>query len=275
MRQIGLHLRIMTNLLDMVAQAVRLNLQIFQCFFVHQVTGLYLEPDDDEIKQFRLLREKYFDTLYVHGSYWMNLAGPNYENTLHTLKREFTLAHQLGFNTVVLHPGSWSGSQTKSQGIDTIARVLNAVCQREAGITILLENMAFGQKTIGSDLTDFQELRKKIDKPEMIKFCIDTAHAFAYGYNIIDPHEQKKFIQLIETTLGAKAVKLLHINDTQEKLASKRDKHDAVGKGSIGVDALRSFMLQPELAEIPCILELPELAEDEQKHYLDLVRSWH
>jgi deoxyribonuclease-4 len=273
MRQIGLHLRVKTNLVDLAKSAIDLGLKIFQCFFVQQQTGLYLEPSHEEIKQFRAIRDKHFDTLYAHAAYWINLASANFNNTLYLLRQELALAGQLGFNALVVHPGSWTSQPSKAEGLQAIARVLNAVLEREDSMPIILENLAFGQKTIGSDFDDFKQLRAKFDKPEKIKFCVDTAHAFAYGYDIKTESEQREFIDMLSNAVGLDSIHLLHVNDTQEQLGSKKDKHDILGEGSIGVAPLKLFINQPEMRDIPCILELPDVAVDVQRRCLKIIKE--
>ncbi len=117
-------------------------------------------------------------------------------------------------------------------------------------------------------------MRSKLDQPEKVGFCIDTAHAYAFGYNVADEQEQDAFIDLIGKTIGFDALSLIHLNDTKELLSSKRDRHDIIGQGMIGAHHLKRFMHHPKLVSVPVLLELPSLPEEEQKAILHTVNSW-
>ena len=93
----------------------------------------------------------------------------------------------LSFLILFCHSGSAKGSTHYKEGVDILARALNILLKQEARIKVVLENTAHGKLTVGSDLTDFYELRQKLDNPERISFCVDTSHAYAYGYDIADP----------------------------------------------------------------------------------------
>src|SRR5207244_2099203 len=113
------------------------------------------------------------------------------------------------------------------------------------------------------------------DDPDKIVFCIDTAHAYSYGYNLVDLESQKQFIHLIEECIGFKRVVLIHLNDTQEKLGSYIDKHALLGEGKIGLEPLKHFILHPHIINIPLILELPIVSEEEELTLLHKVAQWY
>ena len=142
-------------------------------------------------------------------------------------------------------------------------------------IKIVLENTAHGNLTIGSDLSDFYELLQQIEQPNKLLFCIDTSHAYAHGYNLHDLAEQIKFINLIDSAIGFEKVCLIHLNDTNETLGRKIDKHAIPGTGHIGKLALKHFLLQPQIHTIPIIIE-PPLIESiaETKKILNEINSW-
>src|SRR5205814_3541741 len=129
----------------------------------------------------------------------------------------------------------------------------------------LLENTCHGNLAVGSDITDFKQVLEKIDKPERIGFCIDTAHAYSFGYKITDQQSQLDFIRLLDATLGLERIKLIHLNDSAESFSSRIDRHAVFGKGKIGFETLVQFAQQPLLQHIPIILEMPELALEEEK----------
>lgn len=275
MKSIGLHIRITTTIVDAVRYAIDMQLGTFQCFLLHQTTGTYLNLKQAEIKEFLALRNDYFTTTFVHGSYWINLGNKEVEGNQYLLKRELSLARQLGFTHMVLHAGSATGWQTNQEGIDCVARVLNGILKQEKDIKIVLENTAHGGKAIGSNVYDLRMIQEKLQHPEKVLFCIDTAHAYAFGYNITDDVGRAEFIMLLNDTIGLSNIALIHLNDTKEDYGLKRDKHDILGHGNIGIEALRKFVLDDRLRHIPLIMELPIIPGQEQASLITTVRQWH
>lgn len=272
-KKIGLHIRYPGSLTALAEKALAMHIPFFQCFLVSKQTGFLVQPTPDDVATFLRLRREHFKELYVHGSYWINLAGIAYTGH-HALYRELTMAQQLEFTHMVLHPGSAKGAATKAEGIEALARALNTVGRKKFTIKIILENTAHGNLAIGGDVRDFHELLQKLDRPDAIQFCVDTAHAYSYGYDIADPAGMDAFIDEVASSVGLERVALVHLNDTIEPLGSKVDKHHMLGEGNIGFDALKNFMGDARLSNIPVLLELPVVGEDEEKKMLDIVRGW-
>jgi deoxyribonuclease-4 len=273
MRKLGLHLRIMQSIVDLIPQALELGIKDFQCFMIHQMTGNYLELSQAEINQFLAVRDE-CDMLYAHASYWINLSGKDTAHTIHLLRRELEMAKSLHFNALVIHPGSATGWKTKQEGIEQFVRLFNELIKRETSITFILENTAHGNATVGSDLEDLKAIHERLDHPEKVSFCLDTAHAYAYGYDISSTDAQQNFMRLVESTLQTDRVSLIHLNDTNEKLGTKKDRHEMIGKGNLGEQALKEFTQTKSLAHAPIMLELPPICKEEQQEILEMVRSW-
>jgi apurinic endonuclease APN1 len=175
---------------------------------------------------------------------------------------------------MIVHPGSAKGADDRLQGVDALARALNIVIRKKYGIKLVLENTAHGNFAIGSDITDFKLLLEKLDKPDEIAFCIDTAHAYSYGYDIVDATARDEFIRLLDATIGLSRIHMIHLNDTYEKLGSKLDRHQIIGQGSLGDDTLKAFIYDARLRTLPIIMELPALEEKQEQEILDRVRRW-
>lgn len=277
MTKIGLHLRITTNFIDMLEKAFALQLPIFQCFLIHQYTGNYVEYNKSTIAHFSRFQD-YFVNTYLHGSYYINLAKTD-TNHQPLLNREINLAKYLGFNNLILHIGAYKANVEKMEAIDTVVRVLNKTLKQENDLTIILENSAHGNKSLGGDLFDLYLIKSKIDYPEKLKFCIDTAHAYVYGYDITNNIGLQDFLEQIDAYLGLNNISLIHLNDTEEKLGSKIDCHSILGQGNLGVNTLKNFINHPlwhikNNKDVPIILELPMLPERQEIEALALVSSW-
>ena len=274
MRGIGIHIRCVDSLLEVADRAQALQVPFFQSFLISKTTGRILWQEPAVLEQFALLRREHFEHLYIHGSYWINLASV-ISNDHKALTRELSLGKRLGYTHMVLHAGSAKGGSHKRDGIDAVARALNKLFKHEHEIKIILENSAHAGLSVGGDLQDFAAILLKLDQPEKLSFCIDTAHAYAYGYDIVTAASREAFIQMLTTTLGSDRISLIHLNDTNEKLGSRVDRHQAIGAGRIGQEALKAFCLDPALETIPLLLELPVLTMQEEQEMLTLVRGWH
>ncbi len=263
MSAFGLQLPVETTLTDLAYKAIRLNLNIFQCFLTQKLNGSHLSFRQDDIQLFKQLRQKHFSSLFLHASYKVNLSAVKIVHHP-VLKKELELAKRLHFTHLVLHPGS-AQKYSKQDGLDALVRVLNSVLKYENDITIVLENIAFNGKNIGGDIQDFYTILKKINYPEKLQFCIDTAHAHAYGYDLVDNKKQDEFIQLVESFVGWNKVALIHLNDTKEGMGTHVDRHNIPGTGTIGLKALQRFRSHDCTNTIPIIVEAPVMTEQEQQ----------
>lgn len=273
MRYIGLHMRLNDSILNAVSQALSLGTPIFQCFLIDQEVHRLITVDQPTIRTLNELRSQ-FQKMYIHGSYWINLAGFK-KRVYNALMREISLAKQLGCFHLILHPGSASHINNHTERIYTLADVLNRITNDEPAITFILENTAHGSPSVGSNFEDFYQLKQRLEQPNRIRFCIDTAHAHAYGYDLSTPDTQNKFINLIDQTVGIENIELIHLNDSAHPCGSQLDKHAVIGDGLIGDHALQSFALDHRLVTIPLILELPMVSPECENSILQKVRSWH
>jgi deoxyribonuclease IV len=274
LRSIGLHLRFAHSFVKMIDKAIALNMPIFQSFLMQKNDahmGIY---DKSDMRKFILTKRQHFNHLYVHGSYWINLA--SVRNTNHyCLRREIDLAKKLEFTHMILHAGSAKGAGHRHEGIYAMARVFNTLFKYESELKFILENTAHGNLTVGGDFEDFKLLLSLLDHPEKLLFCIDNTHAHSFGYDVMSPEGRESFLHTVDSTVGLDKIALLHINDTHQLMGSKMDRHEILGAGLLGDDAIRAFALHEKLAHIPMILELPELAQEIEIEILEKVRKWH
>lgn len=274
MRAIGLHVRSQGSLAHVLDKVIAYNLSLFQCFFIHGRHGRRMYISNSDAQRFRTYRDRYCQQLYVHGSYWINLADT--KRTMHpALEYEISIAKRLGFTHMVLHPGAIHPQEDKRHGINALAQSLNRIMHMEKDIIIVLENTAHGNRSIGSDIKDFALLLEQLKFPERLQFCIDTAHAFAYGYDITSDTGLQWFINTIDACIGIENIALLHVNDSMADCGSRIDRHAIINQGHIKEEALKKFVLHERLAHIPLILELPVITDQEELAILNTVYTWH
>lgn len=196
-----------------------------------------------------------------HGSYLVNLAAKgkeqaqkSYDHFLGDLKR----CEELKIKYFNFHPGA-TNKEPLEEAIGRVAANLNRALAETNTVTPLLENMAGTETIIGSRFTDLAQIIAGI-KPEYqsrIGICIDTCHAFAAGYDLRTPHAFQKTFEELDEVVGLKYLKAMHINDSKGMFKSKKDLHQNIGLGFLGLRAFHNVMNEPRLANIPLILETP------------------
>jgi deoxyribonuclease-4 len=272
-RGVGLQLPLGASVTALAETALRLELPFFQCFFLEQKTGKPFVLERDDREQFLRLRDEHFGPLFAHGSYPINLAdGTCKEHP--RLDRELFIAERLGFTHLVLHPGSYVHGSSKEGGIESLARALNKLSKRQLPLTIVLENVAHGKRAIGGDLSDFKAILERIDKPDTVSFCIDTAHAHSFGYELTSPESHESFLSEIERTVGLERVALLHLNDTRREKGEQVDQHCILGGGKLGSLTLKVVCQDVRLAQIPIVLEMSGVSEKDEVALVKQVVEW-
>jgi len=261
---LGLHLRLKDTLTNVMQEALAYNVTTIQFFLVRQKDHKYVAISAKEKEDFRVLRRSTFSHAFIHSSYWINPATSQvqtYALSRELLKKELRMAQMLEVPSVVLHAGSAKGYVAtdedpigKMRAIETLAKMLNSLTRRQRDVMILLENTAHGKKTIGSNLDDFVLLRNKLDFPEAIGFCFDTAHAFSYGYRL-DPIDD--FVAVLDRCMGLENIKLMHFNDTFDECGSMLDRHAFPGMGKIGKKTLQKYLHHPAFKSLPKVIEGP------------------
>jgi deoxyribonuclease IV len=269
--QIGSHIALKTHISHVAQRALELELSLFQTFTITTAKKPFW-PTKNDARAFMNMRDS-FNAIYMHASYWINCAS-NTSNALNLMMREFDLVHYLEIPYVIIHPGAITTNQSRQDGIDCVARRVNTILQRYPHVTILLENPAHGGRTIGGNIHELGLIIQKIEIPERVGICIDTAHAHVYGYDLTTQPARDNIIAQLHDTATLNHVMLIHFNDTTQYCESKIDTHAAPGCGMIGKEALMAFIHHPALQNKPLILELPRLSKDQEKEIINYIRTW-
>ncbi len=205
----------------------------------------------------------------AHAGYLINLGvegTENHEKSLRSLSDEMLRCEQLGIRSLVLHPGSHLGKGTQA-GIGCVVRNLDQLHAEhpKLKVRITLETTAGQGACLGARFEEIAEIIAAVKDPKRLEVCLDTAHAFAAGYDLSAPNGAEKTFAEFDKVIGLKRLSVLHINDSKAALGSRVDRHDNLGNGKIGLDAFRWIMNAPGLEKVPKILETPkgkDLAED-------------
>ena len=193
-----------------------------------------------------------------HDSYLINLGHPEdekREKSINAFIDEVQRCELLGLDKLNFHPGSHLKKISEEECLDRIADAMNYTLEITEGVTLVIENTA-GQ---GSNLGyKFEHLAYLIDKSidkERVGVCIDTCHLFVSGYDIRTREEYDKTWNLFDEIVGFKYLKGMHINDSLTPFASKKDRHQSLGKGEIGIEPFKWIAKDKRMDDIPLILE--------------------
>ena len=271
---IGCHLSVTNGYEAMGRQMTEFGGNTFAWFTRNPRGGKAKEIDDADVKKLQAILEKEkFGKLVAHASYTMNLCSTKEEtraNGLDMLKQDLQRMEQVPNQLYNFHPGSHTG-QGAEVGIKQIADGLNESLWPEMKTTVLLETMAGKGSEVGKT---FEELREIIDRTtlnEKLGVCLDTCHIWDGGYDIVNDLEG--VLTKFDKIIGLERLKAIHFNDSKNECGAAKDRHEKLGQGCIGMEAMKRIALHPALQNLPFILETPN---DDQGYIeeIALVNSW-
>jgi deoxyribonuclease-4 len=219
--------------------------------------------DPDAIESFHQARnETGITPIAAHDSYLINLASPDeglYQRSVEALWEEMSRAEALKIPYLVMHPGSHRGSG-EEEGLYRIARGVNLLHQQgtEMGLQILLETTAGQGSTLGSRFEHFARIVEMVEEDTRVGVCLDTCHCFAAGYDISTPAGYEATMEEFQRIIGLERLKLIHLNDCKGALGTRRDRHEHIGQGYLGMEAFRMLLHDHRVADLPFILETPK-----------------
>lgn len=224
---------------------------------------------EDDARQFREAMDEtgIHDTL-SHASYLLNLASPKpdlREKSIEGLIIELQRADALGIPHVVFHPGSYTTSSIE-EGLQAIADSLNVVLKetKKLHATPLLENTAGQGTNLGYEFEQLAWIIEHVRWPERVGVCIDTCHTFAAGYPLASPAEYKQTIKSMDQAFGLSKIKAFHLNDSKHPLGSRKDRHEHIGEGEMGLEPFRNLINDRRFQKIPMYLETEKGERDGQ-----------
>lgn len=214
--------------------------------------------------------------LFVHLPYLPNLSAPPgdlYEKSIGMLLDDLYRSHLLDAFALVIHPGH-RGDYSIDNAVQRTASSINAVLSSsENNVKILLENTAGQGNEIGASLTELSEIIDLIKDRDRVGVCLDTAHAFAAGYDLSTRNGLDKTIKEFDRVIGFERLNLIHLNDSRTPMGSRVDRHWHIGEGEIGIDGFRRILNHPALAEKAAIMETPKNRKDDDARNLNTVRK--
>lgn len=217
---------------------------------------------DDQIASFRAqVAEAGIGPNFAHAIYLINLASPDpalRERSTGAFRACLSWAARSGLAGVVVHIGSSKG-QPVDEGERSIVAALRSLLAENPAPRILLENSAGAGNTVGARFSQIGGLIAALDRDPRLGVCLDTAHAFASGYDLRDGLATDAMLDEIDRTIGLDRIAIVHANDSRAGLGSARDRHQNIGRGELGEATFERLLHHPALANLPWVLEVPGL----------------
>ena len=199
--------------------------------------------------------------IVAHASYLINLAAPNpalRQRSINALAEELDRADALGLLGVVLHPGSYT-TGTEESGLRLVSEAIDEVfASRGNGTELLLEHTAGQGTNLGHRFEHLATIIGGTSAKERLGICLDTCHLLAAGYDIATPDGYSRTFDDFEAQVGLDRLRVLHLNDSKHPCGSRRDRHDHIGRGWVGLETFGRLLQDPQLAHLPMVLETPK-----------------
>lgn len=258
MLTIGCHLSASKGYEAMGKEARSIDANTFQFFTRNPRGGKAKDIDPADVERFHIYcKENRIEKILAHAPYTLN--GCSADEGIRTFARE-TMADDLRRmeytpgNCYNFHPGSHVGQGTET-GITMIAEMLNEIVTPEQTTTVLLETMAGKGSEVGKEFEELREIIDRIELDDKIGVCLDTCHVWDGGYDIVN--DLDGVIAKFDDVIGLDRLKAIHLNDSMNVCGAHKDRHQKIGQGEIGLEALVRVINHPALKHLPFYLETP------------------
>ena len=255
---IGCHLSSSKGYVHMGTEAHSIGATTFAFFTRNPRGGKAKEIDPEDAAAFMEFAASHnFGTLVAHAPYTLNPAAKDprvQEFARETFADDLARMEYTPGQLYNFHPGAHVG-QGPEVGIDKIADVLNGVLAPEQTTTVLLETMAGKGTEIGRTFEEIAAIIERVELESHVGVCLDTCHIWDGGYDIVGNLDG--VLEEFDRIVGLDRVRAVHVNDSKNPLGAHKDRHEKIGQGCIGFDALSAVTRHPALRHVPFILETP------------------
>ncbi len=264
MKYIGAHVTAAGGVENAPVNAHGIGATAFALFTKNQRQWRAKPLTDKSIESFKENCGKYGyspEQILVHDSYLINLGHPeagSLKKSRLAFIDEMQRCEQLGLTLLNFHPGSHLKKNSETRCIKIIAESINYALDRTESVTAVIENTAGQGTNMGYSFEHIAEIIDNIGDKSRVGVCIDTCHAFSAGYDLRDEKTFKLVWQEFDRIIGFKFLKGLHLNDSKKDFASRKDRHESIGRGTLGLNAFKMIMQDSEFDNIPMILETPD-----------------
>lgn len=258
MLTLGCHLSASKGYLHMGREAAELGGNTFQFFTRNPRGGNAKELDLKDVAAFQAFaREHGIPVILAHAPYTLNGCSADEkvrDFAVRTMADDLRRMEATPGNLYNFHPGSHVGQGVET-GISFIAEMLNTVLNPDMTTTVLLETMAGKGSEVGSRFEELREIIDRTEHREKLGVCLDTCHVNDAGYDIV--HDLDGVLTQFDKVIGLERLRAVHVNDSKNPLGAHKDRHEKIGEGTLGLDAIVHVMTHPALREKPFYLETP------------------
>jgi deoxyribonuclease-4 len=263
-KRIGIHVGTSGGASNAVLRAEEVGANTFQIFSSSPRMWRAPKVKPEEAARMKELRAKHnVSPLVIHTSYLVNVCSQNDEvrqKSIVGFRGEIERALDLGAEYLVLHPGSWKGL-TRDEGLklaaDSIEKAIDGLPWQGTPFSILIENTAGADYSLGANFEQVSELVTRLRNHAPVGVCLDTCHTHVSGYDIVTPEGYEETMKQAAATFGFDSVKVWHCNDAKAARGSKLDRHEHIGKGTIGTEPFRRLLNDKRFAHAAFIAETP------------------
>lgn len=229
---------------------------------------------EEEVKKFKKERARTGIMVVVHDAYLINLGSPDavlLKKSQAAFLEEMERAEELEIPYLIIHPGAHTGAG-EDVGIRSVAKSFNIMLRKASGfrVKILVENTAGQGTALGYSFEHLRRIIEETSEPERMGICLDSCHAFAAGYDLRASSDYQRVLKEFDTVIGLDQLKALHLNDCKKGLGLRVDRHEHLGKGTLGLEFFRLVMNDPRFRNVPKIIETPKFLDGEDMDPVNL-----
>jgi len=262
MKYIGCHLSVTKGYHNMGKVAISIDANTFQFFTRNPRGGSSKKLDLVDVENLKNLMQTHnFGPIMAHAPYTLNPCSADErvrDFAFNVFSEDLIKLESLPGTLYNFHPGSHVG-QGIEDGIEMIANLLNQVIRKTQSTIVLLETMSGKGSEVGSRFEELHAIIEKIEHREKIGVCLDTCHVYDAGYDIVN--DLDGVLHAFDRTIGLEKLFAIHLNDTKNPFSKHKDRHEKIGQGYLGLEAIQRIINHPKLNHLPFYLETPNEIE--------------
>jgi deoxyribonuclease IV len=262
-KYVGAHVSIAGGVENAPVNAHQIGATAFALFTKNQRQWLSKPFTNESISTFKENCEK-FDykpwQILPHDSYLINLGHPEQgplEKSREAFNDEMSRCEQLGLDRLNFHPGSHLNMVSEAECLSISATSINLALEKTNGVTAVIENTAGQGTNLGFSFYQIKAIIDQVNDKSRVGVCIDTCHTYSAGYDIKTREGFERVFEEFDDVIGFKYLKGMHLNDSKKELASRVDRHESLGKGTLGIEIFEWIMNDSRFDGMPLILETP------------------
>lgn len=264
MKYIGAHVSVNGGVAEAPVNAQAIGARAFALFTGSSSRWVSKEIADEEAELFKERCALYGfapGVILPHDNFLINLGSPDSKKLALSRKSfldEMRRCEKLGLTLLNFHPGSHLNELSVEECLDRIAESVNITLDKTSGVTAVLETTAGQGSNLGHDFEHIAHIIDKIEDKSRVGVCVDTCHTYSAGYDLKSEEGYAETWKQFDDIIGAVYLRALHLNDDKRKLGSRIDRHESIGKGTLGEEFFRRLVNDPRFDNMPIILETPD-----------------